>query len=585
MPFHSIYVTITTMKHVRIALAQINSTVGDIEGNLEKILSYIKTAERERADIVVFPELAITGYPPEDLLLKPQFIKDNLDILERLKNEVNDIIVITGFVDKDEDIYNAAAIIYRHNIVDIYHKVFLPNYGVFDEFRYFQAGRRCPVYRMGGAIFGVSICEDIWYPDGPPTRQALTGAEILININASPYHKGKIKERERMLSTRATDNIAIVCYLNSVGGQDELVFDGGSMVIDERGNTIARAKQFEEDMLIVDLDLESVFTMRLHDTRRRRTTVLLEKDNKEIINIDKDVSEKEMIRRNIITPLLGEIEEVYKALITGTRDYVKKNGFKGVLIGISGGIDSALVTTIAVDALGKESVKGVFMPSPYTSNESREDAYQLSKNLDIDLIEIEITEIFESYLRKLKPIFKDLPEDVTEENIQARIRGNILMALSNKYGYLVLTTGNKSEMSVGYATLYGDMAGGFAVIKDVPKTLVYKLARWRNSISFVIPERILIKAPTAELKKDQLDTDTLPPYDVLDPVLKAYIEEDRSFDEIISLGCNEECVKNIIRMVDRSEYKRRQAPPGIKITPRALGKDRRFPITNAYRSF
>jgi len=604
------------MKTLRIALGQINSTVGDLEGNLKKIISVIKNAEEAEASIVALPELSLTGYPPEDLLLKPQFIKDNMDCLQNIVSNTGDIVAIVGFVhfggegnSRADDIYNGAAVIYNKKLIDIYHKTYLPNYGVFDEFRYFQTGSRCPVYRMGNITFGVSICEDIWYPDGPPTIQALHGAEVLININASPYHVRKIVERERMLSTRAMDNTAIICYVNAVGGQDELVFDGGSMVIDETGRLVARARQFDEDILIVDLNISSVFRRRLKDIRRRQAVAGLKENRIEVVRIDtEDRGQKSEVRNQRseseekfslksdfrppnsdislrIEPLLSEEEEIYSALILGTRDYVNKNGFKGVLIGLSGGIDSSLVATIAVDSLGRERVIGVFMPSFYTSKESREDVEDLAKNLGIRLIEIGITGIFESYLRELKPVFGDLPEDVTEENIQARIRGNLLMALSNKFGYLVLTTGNKSEMSVGYATLYGDMAGGFAVIKDVSKTMVYRLARWRNSKGSIIPERVLVKPPSAELRPNQKDTDTLPPYEILDPILKAYIEEDRSFEEIVSGGCLEECVQKVIRMVDRSEYKRRQSPPGIKITPRSLGKDRRFPITNAYRSF
>ncbi len=574
------------MKILRIALAQINTTVGDLEGNVKKIKSFIETAIQKGADIVAFPELAVTGYPPEDLLLKPQFIKDNMDALNEIVYSTGDIIAIVGFVHRSDDIYNAAAIIHNKRLVDVYYKNYLPNYGVFDEFRYFQTGSRQPVYKAGEIVFGVSICEDIWYPDGPPTIQALHGAEVLININASPYHRRKILERERMLSTRALDNTAIVCYVNAVGGQDELVFDGGSIIIDETGRVLARARQFEEELLVVELNIESVFTGRLKDIRRRQAVAGLKENRIELIKIERELKRKEFLETPPASaPILSEEEEIYSALVLGTRDYVNKNGFKGVLVGLSGGIDSSLVATIAVDALGKDRVTGVFMPSPYTSIESREDVEALVKNLGIRLIELNITEIFRTYLDELRPLFKGFPEDVTEENIQARIRGNLLMALSNKFGYLVLTTGNKSEMSVGYATLYGDMAGGFAVIKDVPKTMVYRIARWRNSRSPLIPERVLVKPPSAELRPGQKDTDTLPPYEILDPVLKAYIEDDRTFEEIISSVCSEECVTKVIRMVDRSEYKRRQSPPGIKITKRAFGKDRRFPITNAYRSF
>ncbi|BCB96626.1 NAD+ synthase [Dissulfurispira thermophila] len=576
------------MKTARIALCQINSTVGDFSGNVEKIVRFINDADRYKPDIIAFPELAITGYPPEDLLLKPQFIEDNLNALRDIQHIVDDFIVIVGFVDKRDDIYNAIAVIHKKNIVDIYHKVHLPNYGVFDEYRYFQAGTRYPVYQMGDVTFGVNICEDIWYPEGPATIQALSGAEFIININASPYHIGKTSFREKMLSTRASDSNIIMAYLNTVGGQDELVFDGRSFVVDHDGNVISVAKQFDEDMIIVDLDLDAVFMKRLHNPRRRQQIIALGKGMVEKIIIErKKRSPTHSPIHPFTSPPLHIEEEVYNALVLGTRDYVRKNGFKKVCIGLSGGIDSSLVATIAVDAIGRDNVTGIFMPSPYTSKESREDAYELAKNLEINIIEVPINDIFETYLDTLKPQFKDMPSNTTEENIQARIRGNILMAFSNKFGWLVLTTGNKSEMSVGYATLYGDMAGGFAVIKDVAKTLVYRICKWKNQKEgkALIPERVLLKEPSAELKSGQKDTDTLPPYEILDPILKAYVEEDKSFDEIINLGCEEECVRKVIKMVDTSEYKRRQSPPGIKITPRAFGRDRRFPITNRYRSW
>jgi len=437
----------------------------------------------------------------------------------------------------------------------------------------------------------VNICEDIWYPEGPARMQALAGAEVIININASPYRIGKNKFRENMLSTRASDSIAIVVYLNTVGGQDELVFDGDSLILDENGNVGARGKPFKEDLVIADLDLDPVRMKRLHAPRRRQEVVKLEKDAVEEIVIP--VEEKLDKERTLpLLPSVGykalePMEEVYEALVLGTSEYVRKNGFKGVVIGQSGGIDSSLVSTIAADAVGRGNVTGLFMPSPYTSKESKEDVFSLANNLGIEVVEVPIHSIFKNYLDALKEIFRGLPENATEENIQARIRGNILMAFSNKFGRLVLTTGNKSEMSVGYATLYGDMAGGFAVIKDVPKTMVYGLCRWKNKREerIVIPERVIRKEPSAELKPSQKDTDTLPPYSLLDPMLKAYIEDDKGFDEILSLGCKAESVKKIIRMVDTSEYKRRQAPPGIKISQRAFGRDRRFPITNKYRGY
>lgn len=590
------------MKTIRLAICQINPTVGDFTGNVQKILDFLDKASAFCPEIIAFPELAITGYPPEDLLMKPQFIEDNLKALDTITKRIQDSIVIIGFVDKKIDIYNAAAIIHQGKIVDIYHKVYLPNYGVFDEFRYFQVGSRCPVYDIGGITFGVSICEDIWYPDGPPMIQSLAGADFIININASPYHIAKSKFRKRMLSVRAFDSNSIIAYINMVGGQDELVFDGHSFIVDQNGDIIAEGKGFEEDLIIADLNLESVFIKRLHDPRRRQQALSIHKERVEIIKIplSKHIAEESIkacppkFSLPVTLYEYPEEEEIYKALITGTRDYVKKNGFGRVCIGLSGGIDSSLVASIAVDALGKECVTGIFMPSPYTSKESREDVYELCANLDIKLIEIPITPIFNSYLDTLNREFYKLEpanrtKDTTEENIQARIRGNILMAFSNKYGWLVLTTGNKSEMSVGYATLYGDMAGGFAVIKDIPKTLVYRLCKWRNrqSSKEIIPRRILAKEPSAELKPGQKDTDTLPPYEILDPIVKAYVEDDLSFEEIVAINpkCEQECIKDVIRMIDISEYKRRQSPPGIKITPRAFGKDRRFPITNRYRSW
>ncbi|MBI5025674.1 MAG: NAD+ synthase [Nitrospirae bacterium] len=577
------------MYSFRIALAQINPVVGDLSDNVKKIISYIKKAKALKADLVAFPELAITGYPPEDLLLKPQFIKDNIDALDRVRVATKGTTAVVGFVDRKDDIFNAAAILSNERLIDVYHKMYLPNYGVFDEYRYFQAGTRCPIYNVHGVNVGVNICEDIWYPGGPTRVQALAGAEVIVNINASPYHIGKALLREKMLSTRASDSGVIVTYINTVGGQDELVFDGGSLVIDQGGNTIAKGERFKEDLIVVDLNIDAVIMSRLHDPRRRQEALALEEGLVDKISIPSrafGTKYKPKLPKRKET-VLSPAEEIYSALVLGTKDYVEKNRFTGVIIGLSGGIDSSLVATIAVDALGKANVRGLFMPSPYTAKESYEDAYSLAKNLGIKIIEIPITEIFETYLKIMAKDFKGLRKDTTEENLQARIRGNLLMAFSNKFGWLVLTTGNKSEMSVGYATLYGDMAGGFAVIKDVPKTMVYKLCEWRNKKQGrdIIPGRVLYKEPTAELKPGQKDSDVLPPYQVLDPILKAYVEDDRSFDEIMDMGCDVECAQRVIMMIDRSEYKRRQAPPGIKITSRAFGRDRRFPITNHYRSY
>lgn len=576
------------MRTLRLALAQINPTVGDLAGNTEKIIDYIRRAEAYSADIIAFPELAVTGYPPEDLLLKPQFIKDNLEALQKIREKVGTITAVVGFVDLKDDIYNAAAIIHNKTITDVYHKMYLPNYGVFDELRYFQAGTRYPIYEVCGVAIGVNICEDIWYPEGPAHVQSLLGAELIVNINASPYNAGKAARRETMLAARAADNAVIIAYLNTVGGQDELVFDGSSIIISEKGEVLCRGKVFEEDMFITDLDIDAVFMQRLHDPRRRQKVLSMQRTGIERIVVSKELSVKTdnplSERENIV---LTPSEEVYKALVLGTADYVSKNGFNSVVIGLSGGIDSSLVAAIAVDALGKDNVMGIFMPSPYTSEESRADALELADNLGIKLTELPIDVIYKTFISSLEENFNGLPADTTEENIQARIRGIILMAFSNKFNWLVLTTGNKSEMSVGYATLYGDMAGGFAVIKDVPKTMVYELCRWRNEKTegLIIPERVLAKEPSAELKPDQKDSDTLPPYNILDPMLKAYVEGEKTFDEMLAMGCEVKNIEKIIEMVERSEYKRRQSPPGIKITQRAFGRDRRFPITNKYRSF
>ncbi len=555
---------------LRIGLAQINCTVGDLKGNVQKIHLFIEEARSMGVDILTFPELAITGYPPEDLLLKPKFIEDNLEKLKELTESVNDIAAVVGFVDREkEDIYDAAAIIYRGEVKGIYYKMLLPNYGVFDEKRYFKSGVDPLVFKFGRFVLGVNICEDIWDKDGPTRSQAKSGAKIVLNISASPYHAGKIKVREKIICNQAKDNRVFFAYTNLVGGQDELIFDGQSMVVDSNGKIIARAEAFAEDLLIVDLDLPA---SRIKPTKRT------------IIIIDDMVPKSRTSLSRKETKKLDPLAEIYQALTLGVKDYVTKNGFQKVAIGLSGGIDSALTATIAADSLGCENVVGVFMPSQYSSRESEEDAQKLAINLAIELKTIPIQNTFNVYQEMLSKQFKEYSPDVTEENIQARIRGNILMALSNKFGWLVLTTGNKSEMSVGYATLYGDMAGGFALIKDVPKTLIYELAKYRNSIGSkpVIPERVLRKEPSAELKPDQKDKDSLPPYEVLDPILEAYIEKDKSLLEIIRMGYKKELVTRIIALVDRNEYKRRQAPPGIKITPKAFGKDRRMPITNRY---
>jgi len=572
---------------IRVSLAQVNPTVGDIGANLEKVKSGIAEAADLGSDLVVFPELMLTGYPPEDLLLRPDFIEENLNALQALVDFTRgkDILVVVGFVDRTDDIHNAAAIIHNGRLVDAYHKVFLPNYGVFDDKRYFMPGERFPVYLFRGIRIGVNICEDIWHPDGPLYYQSLFGdAELVVNINASPYHLGKWSQRETMLSTRASDNGVFVVYLNSVGGQDELVFDGGSLVFGPRGELVARAPMFQEGIFTVDIDTTLVMRQRVHDTRRReQKTRRAASCSVETVKVDSgELREKGKPLCFMAEPPSCPEEEVWKALIAGTSDYMRKNGFKSAVIGLSGGIDSALVSVIAADALGRENVLCLFMPSRYTSRESREDATALSGSLGVRLIEIPIDNLFQAYLDCLAEHLPSGEPGVTEENIQARIRGNILMAFSNRFGHLVLTTGNKSELSTGYATLYGDLSGGFAPLKDVPKTMVYRLARFRNSLGPVIPERMFTKPPSAELKPNQTDQDTLPPYETLDPILQLYIEEDASPAEIIGRGFDPETVRRVIRMVDSSEYKRRQAPPGIKITQRAFGRDRRMPITNRF---
>lgn len=550
-------------------MAQVNCTVADLDGNCAKILHYVNRAKGCAADIVCFPELSLTGYPPEDLLLKPKFISDNLKKLKELSAAINGITAVVGFVDrKGNEIFNAAAVIYNGKVCGAYHKIHLPNYGVFDEKRYFSAGRDPLVFKLGKVIFGVNICEDIWHKNGPAKEQAELGARLILNINASPYHAGKIREREKIIRSRAKETGALIAYVNLIGGQDELVFDGQSLLVNSEGGIMRRAEPFKEDMLVADLAVA--------ESRPRR--------GKNIITIVNDPGKKTRpLLKRVSVKQLSEEAEVYQALMLGLRDYVFKNGFKKTVIGLSGGIDSALVAAIAADALGKENVTGIFMPSRYSSSDSQEDAALLANNLGINFINVPIEEIYKVYLASLERHFSGTAKNITEENLQARIRGNILMAFSNKFGWLVLTTGNKSEMSTGYATLYGDMAGGFAVIKDVPKVLVYRLAKHRNTLSLVIPERIITKEPTAELKPNQKDSDTLPPYEVLDPILKAYIEEDKDASAIASFGFDKEVVIGVLGMVDKSEYKRRQSPPGIKITPKAFGRDRRMPITNRYK--
>ena len=592
---------------IRLAMVQMNAVVGDLEGNTRTICGWIREARKAKADVVVFPELAVCGYPPEDLLLMPKFLFDISRMRDRITKVTTGIMAVVGSViesdrsaqqrlgDHGKDRrkpLNAAWVLVNGQVKRSYAKCKLPNYGVFDEERYFQPGRTSPVYGLGPLRIGINICEDIWFADGPTSWQAAYGgAHLVLNINASPYHVGKTQNRERMLAIRAKANNVMVSYTNMVGGQDELVFDGNSLVMDSTGVVLARAKAFKEDFLLTDLQIPV--------TRKRKS-----KGPGNASKVDGEDVRVPMIRTGWtprwpksgvpgvrrLTPVIGELEEIYRALVLGVQDYVRKNAFSRVLVGISGGIDSALTALIARDALGASNVMGVMMPSPYTSKESREDARRLGERLGIEMQHLSITRAFKVLLGVLGKSFQGSQADTTEENLQARIRGTLLMALSNKFGYLVLTTGNKSEMSVGYATLYGDMAGGFAVIKDIPKTKVYQLSRWRSEYwdsdfdRVIIPERIQVRAPSAELRHDQTDQDTLPPYPVLDAILQAYVEDNESMGRIVKMGYDSHVVRTIMGMVDRSEYKRRQAPVGIKITSRALGKDRRMPITNRYCS-
>lgn len=570
---------------MRIALAQINPTVGDLKGNTALILDRMDRARALGAEIVAFPELAVTGYPPEDLLLKPGFLSENLAAVRTIAAACRDIVTVFGFVDVGDDIYNAAAVCAGGEVRGVHRKHFLPNYGVFDEERYFQRGSGFTVFRLGSVILGVTVCEDLWYAHGPAhTLAALGGAQLILNLNASPYSRGKWRFREKMLATRASDYAVNLAYVNMVGGQDELVFDGHSMAFDPTGRLIARAPSFEEELLLCDVDLGAVFHSRLTDPRRRKERSLLVQAGEVVSEVELPAPPPRQ-RSEPPSPIAeppGELEEVYSALVLGTRDYVRKNGFRDVVLGVSGGIDSALVAAIAVDALGPERVTLVSMPSTFTSAGTRSDARRVAENLGARFLELPIVGLQQAWEAALEPVFRGTEPDVTEENLQARTRGNILMALSNKFGSLVLTTGNKSEMACGYATLYGDMAGGFAVIKDVPKTLVFALARWRNRNGEVIPASIIERPPSAELRPGQLDTDTLPPYELLDPILDAYIEEDRSLDELEAMGFDRELCHRILLMVDRNEYKRRQAAPGVKITRKAFGRDRRLPITNRF---
>jgi NAD+ synthase (glutamine-hydrolysing) len=570
-----------TIAPLRLALAQINSRVGDIEGNVEKISERIAQARDAGAELVLFPELAVTGYPPEDLLLKEHFLQAASEAVSELAREAQGIVALVGFPERADDVHNALAVLAEGEKKAVYRKSVLPNYGVFDEQRYFQVGDGGAVLQLGDARLGLTICEDIWTPGPPFSDEALAGAPLILNASSSPYHAGKGVERERMLIQRARDNLAAVAFCNMVGGQDELIFDGHSLLLDHEGTVLARAPQFEEALTVATVDLQAAMTARLRDTRLRKPV----RQALPGVRCLGPLVRREDVGQDTpggdVAPLLKPEAEVYAALVLGTRDYVEKNGFDHVVIGLSGGIDSTLTLLVAVDALGTDRVTTVTMPSRFSSAGTRDDAKVLADNLGVELREIAIGPAMERYDELLADAFAGREADITEENLQARIRGNLLMALSNKFGWLVLTTGNKSENAVGYSTLYGDSAGGFAVIKDVPKTLVYRLVDYRND--GVVPQSIIDRPPSAELRDDQRDADSLPDYDTLDAILQAYIEEDADPEQLERAGFPREAVDKVIELVDRAEYKRRQAPPGIKITPRAFGRDRRMPITNAYR--
>ena len=586
-------------RNFRLALAQINPTVGDISGNIRKILDYLERARDVQADLVAFPEMATTGYPPEDLLFKRSFLKENVAAMERVAVASKGIAVVLGYVnivslerqseDVGPEITNAAALCYDGKLVDIYHKIFLPNYGVFDEQRYFQKGSVCPVYEIGGVSIGINICEDIWYSVGPTTVQRQAGAELIVNINASPFHAGKRAFREEMIAERASDHGLTIGYVNTVGGQDELVFDGGSIICDREGGLLARAPSFEESLMVTDLAFPAS-RVKSESELTDIDTTSLGKSNRIMVSGSDGGFKAQLENREPNAEPNDGPEEVYRALVMGTGDYLRKSGFSKALIGLSGGVDSALTAVVAVDALGPNNVVGITMPSRYSSEGSIDDSKELAENLGMELWEVPIEPAHSAFIAMLEDRFEGTDSNVAEENVQARVRGNVLMTVANKFGWMVLTTGNKSEMAMGYATLYGDMAGGFAVLKDVPKTIVYELCLWRNrqgeafgTVDDVVPSTIIDKPPSAELREDQLDADSLPPYDVLDPVVEAYVEDDLSYQDMIARGFDPQVVRQVIAAVDRNEYKRRQAPPGVKITHRAFGKDRRLPIVNRYR--
>jgi NAD+ synthase (glutamine-hydrolysing) len=576
---------------LRVALAQVNPTVGDIRGNARLIADHISRARDEGAGLVVFPELTLSGYPPEDLLLKTDFLDAVAGALEELAAQTHGIAAVVGFPERAEDVYNAAAVLADGEVAGVYRKMYLPNYGVFDEQRYFQSGSEAVIVELNGVPVGITICEDIWEPGPPAMTEALGGAHVIVNLSASPYRAGYGRGRERMLVQRAIDYLAAMVFVNTVGGQDELVFDGHSLAIDQDGGILARCPQFEESLTLCTIDPREVIAARLRDTRHRAN---VRRQRRAAPSAEPPVRTLATLRVPSQTepmagdtaPLLEPEAEVYAALRTGLRDYVDKNGFEHVVLALSGGIDSALTALVAVDALGPERVTCVSMPSPYSSEGTRADAGNIARNLGVEFLEIPIEEAMKAYDDMLADAFDGREPDIAEENVQARIRGNVVMALSNKFGWLVLTTGNKSEMSVGYATLYGDMAGGFAVLKDVYKGWVYRLVSWRNGEAGreLVPASVLERPPSAELRYEQRDQESLPPYEVLDAILAGYVEEDLDAVELVNRGLAADEVERVIRMVDKAEYKRRQAPPGIKISTKAFGRDRRLPITNRHES-
>ena len=577
---------------LRVALAQVDPTVGDIRGNARKIAENTSAAREQGAALVVFPELTISGYPPEDLLLKTSFLDQVGEALDDLAAQTRGIVALVGFPERADDVYNSAAVLADGEVAAVYRKMYLPNYGVFDEQRYFQSGSEAGIFELNGIPIGLSICEDIWEPGPPAMTEALAGAQVIVNLSASPYRAGYGHARERMLVQRAVDNLAAVVFVNTIGGQDELVFDGHSLAIDQDGRVLARCPQFEECLTLCTIDPREVASARLRDTRhrvnvrrQRRASHVAEPPAVHLASLEVPGGDSDTVGGSVADPLDADAE-LYAALRTGLRDYVEKNRFERVVLALSGGIDSALVAMIAADALGPDRVTCVSMPSPFSSEGTRADARSIAENLGTEFLEIPIEDAMRAYDAMLAEPFAGREPDVAEENVQARIRGNVVMALSNKFGWLVLTTGNKSELSVGYATLYGDMAGGFGVLKDVFKGSVYRLVRWRNEQAGreLVPASVLERPPSAELRAEQTDQDSLPDYEVLDAILAGYVEEDLDAVELVRRGLPAEDVERVIAMVDRAEYKRRQAPPGIKISTKAFGRDRRLPITNRFQT-